>query len=1000
QKAPNRVLPQQCHAECILLTDRLANREYGVDDDKRITDTLWPLRHKDAASVGHRALLVAQPAENLEMVYKAQEISTLSIVEKKDLVELPFCHKDLSGAGTSRGGGGGGRGAAVYVSLNCTACCARLPLQREVQSRNLTKGEEAEDVVKYLHELRELQGAASSHVHTCFLRRLLHTTGPAVINGPSDPENCANPQTPRNKEENHGLRGSVSVHHPCKSQYCASNTMLLTTCRFQDGSGQSAEKTSTNGAGCGSAKRVRVGLSAELCAACAACASAKWLTDASKEINIPEAKEKQASKCKLRFPNVSTEEFTEWRETKRSIWPCPKGGFKDAAVTVFWDIENCLPNPDIGSSPGAYASMFRTAFKTITGARIMTCIATLSSTYPVRDGQLSYEKQKAPNRVLPQQCHAECILLTDRLANREYGVDDDKRITDTLWPLRHKDAASVGHRALLVAQPAENLEMVYKAQEISTLSIVEKKDLVELPFCHKDLSGAGTSRGGGGGGRGAGNAHWHRDHCSILFTPCIWCLVIINLLRTTATAERGAEQKSHKGGRGGGRGQAKWLTDASKEINIPEAKEKQASKCKLRFPNVSTEEFTEWRETKRSIWPCPKGGFKDAAVTVFWDIENCLPNPDIGSSPGAYASMFRTAFKTITGARIMTCIATLSSTYPVRDGQLSYEKHRALLVAQPAENLEMVYKAQEISTLSIVEKKDLVELPFCHKDLSGAGTIINGPSDPENCANPQTPRNKEENHELRGSDGGGQSAEKTSTNGAGRGSDKPDWLNNASKEIDILKAKEKQASKCKLRFPNVSTEEFTEWRETKRSIWPCPKGGFKDAAVTVFWDIENCPPDSKFGQSPGAYASMFRTAFETTTGARTMTCIASLSGTYPVRDGQLSYEKLLSLNSLDEAWFVLTAPGKTSKKVHKDHKEADDVLKSKMQECLRVCKPGDVVVIISGDGGYASLCHNFDQQDVKVIVIGPTVGSTNQELMQAIGMWMDWEKFCAGHAEQ
>ncbi|GFH13645.1 uncharacterized protein HaLaN_09574 [Haematococcus lacustris] len=125
-----------------------------------------------------------------------------------------------------------------------------------------------------------------------------------------------------------------------------------------------------------------------------------------------------------------------------------------------------------------------------------------------------------------------------------------------------------------------------------------------------------------------------------------------------------------------------------------------------------------------------------------------------------------------------------------------------------------------------------------------------------------------------------------------------DWLNNASKEIDILKAKEKQASKCKLRFPNVSTEEFTEWRETKRSIWPCPKGGFKDAAVTVFWDIE-----------------------------------------------------LLSLNSLDEAWFVLTAPGKTSKKVHKDHKEADDVLKSKMQECLRVCKPGDVVVIISGDGG-------------------------------------------------
>ncbi|GFH13644.1 uncharacterized protein HaLaN_09573, partial [Haematococcus lacustris] len=258
----------------------------------------------------------------------------------------------------------------------------------------------------------------------------------------------------------------------------------------------------------------------------------------------------------------------------------------------------------------------------------------------------------------------------------------------------------------------------------------------------------------------------------------------------------------------------------------------------------------------------------------------------------------------------------------------------------------------------------------------GRGQVINGPSDPENCANPQTPRNKEENHGLRGSDGSGQSAEKTSTNGAGCGSAKPKWLTDASKEINIPEAKEKQASKCKLRFPNVSTEEFTEWRETKRSIWPCPKGGFKDAAVTVFWDIE------------------------TITGARIMTCIATLSSTYPVRDGQLSYEKLLSLNSLDAAWYVLLAPGKASTQVHENHKEADDVLKSKMQECLRVCKPGDVVVIISGDGGYASLCHNFDQQDVKVIVIGPTVGSTNQELMQAIGMWMDWEKFCAGHAEQ
>ncbi|KAJ9523101.1 hypothetical protein QJQ45_023903 [Haematococcus lacustris] len=217
------------------------------------------------------------------------------------------------------------------------------------------------------------------------------------------------------------------------------------------------------------------------------------------------------------------------------------------------------------------------------------------------------------------------------------------------------------------------------------------------------------------------------------------------------------------------------------------------------------------------------------------------------------------------------------------------------------------------------------------RQMDAASVVGNGSSDPENTSNRRTRRDKEITTELRGN--------------------VTVWLMIAAAVSPKEDAKGEHVRKCKLRFPNVSTEVFTEWRDKKRSIWPCPKGGFKDAAVTVFWDIENCVPDTEFGSSPGAYASMFRTAFETTTGARIMTCIASLSDTYPVESGPLSYEKLLSLNALDDAWYVLTAAGKASKKVHKDYKEADNVLKSKMQGCLRVCKPEDVVVIISGDGG-------------------------------------------------
>ncbi|KAJ9522868.1 hypothetical protein QJQ45_023654 [Haematococcus lacustris] len=368
---------------------------------------------------------------------------------------------------------------------------------------------------------------------------------------------------------------------------------------------------------------------------------------------------------------------------------------------------------------------------------------------------------------------------------------------------------------------------------------------------------------------------------------------------------------------------------------------------------------------------------------------------------------------------------TADTLWPMR--HMDAASHRALLMAQPVKNLKIVCKAQEISTLCVVEKKDLVDLLLRHKvqvrvalvqtgeveaevevvvqvALTGIPTTEayfgNGSSDPENTSNRRTRRDKEVTTELRVKTGSGQSGERTLMNGGGRARGQAVWLMIAAAVSPKEDAKEEHVRKCKLRFPNVSTEVFTEWRDKKRSIWPCPKGGFKDVAVTVFWDIENCVPDTEFGSSPGAYASMFRTAFETTTGARIMTCIASLSDTYPIESGPLSYEKLLSLNALDDAWYVLTAAGKASKKVHKDHKEADNVLKSKMQGCLRVCKPEDVVVIISGDGGFAPLCHSFKRQQVKVIVIGPTVSKTNRELMQAADMWMDWQGFCAGQAGQ
>lgn len=48
--------------------------------------------------------------------------------------------------------------------------------------------------------------------------------------------------------------------------------------------------------------------------------------------------------------------------------------------------------------------------------------------------------------------------------------------------------------------------------------------------------------------------------------------------------------------------------------------------------------------------------------------------------------------------------------------------------------------------------------------------------------------------------------------------------------------------KCTLRFSsNVPQDLVDSWFKKYRQVWPAPNGGFKDANITVFWDIEVWP---------------------------------------------------------------------------------------------------------------------------------------------------------------
>ncbi|KAJ9534954.1 hypothetical protein QJQ45_029611, partial [Haematococcus lacustris] len=206
--------------------------------------------------------------------------------------------------------------------------------------------------------------------------------------------------------------------------------------------------------------------------------------------------------------------------------------------------------------------------------------------------------------------------------------------------------------------------------------------------------------------------------------------------------------------------------------------------------------------------------------------------------------------------------------------------------------------------------------------------------------------------------------------------------------------KEALAKKCTLKFHSSITDETVKfWYQRHRGAWPSPQGAFKDSAVRIFWDMENCRPEEEFGPLPINYSNMFRSAFKASTDARSLRCIASLSRTYP-GTGQLALAKWEAMNSLVGFMSVLTAPGKTNEVVHKDLREADNVLICKMSAFQEECELGDVVVIVSGDGGFAPLALQFKDRGVSVIVIGPSLHGTNLELMEAADMWMDWRAFC------
>ncbi|GFR42776.1 hypothetical protein Agub_g3738 [Astrephomene gubernaculifera] len=214
--------------------------------------------------------------------------------------------------------------------------------------------------------------------------------------------------------------------------------------------------------------------------------------------------------------------------------------------------------------------------------------------------------------------------------------------------------------------------------------------------------------------------------------------------------------------------------------------------------------------------------------------------------------------------------------------------------------------------------------------------------------------------------------------------------------------KESLTRTCTLKFKGVPQHEVDKWYKMYRKYWPSPNGGFKGAHVTVFWDIENCRPDPDYAPLPINYAEMLRDAFKSTTEARAMRCIASLSKTYPATrpgaarrpgDDRLGYDQLTALNAQAGYMYIMTAPGKWNERVHKDVREVDDQLKCKMTTFLSECSAGDVAVLIAGDHGYVPFCLEAKGKGVNVIVIGPSLAGTNGALMYAADLWMDWPTF-------
>lgn len=208
------------------------------------------------------------------------------------------------------------------------------------------------------------------------------------------------------------------------------------------------------------------------------------------------------------------------------------------------------------------------------------------------------------------------------------------------------------------------------------------------------------------------------------------------------------------------------------------------------------------------------------------------------------------------------------------------------------------------------------------------------------------------------------------------------------------------ANKCTMKFHSgVDSDTISQWYIQDRQHFPSPENGLQDSNVVIFWDIENCPPSEGYAPLPLHYAEMLRNAFKTRSQAYHFMCVASLSKTYQGK-GNLSYDKLnADLNAHANYMYILTAPGKKSV-LHKDVREADHQLKSKMDHFLSQCRPGDLAVIISGDQGFTPFCMQAKEQGVNVIVMGNSLSKTSGNLMAAADMFMSWPTFAKFHGKK